>query len=293
MMSKYALPLLAIIGLVFAIGAVIQGNETPAITLPPVQAAKVPFASYVAGAGIIEASTENIAIGTPVAGIVTAIYVKWNDQLNAGDPLFKIDEGLSVGSSISALDKENRRFDVAIKEAGLASATAQVEQINIEIERRTIRAPVTGRILQIKTRLGEFAQSGALTTPLMLLGDDSRLHLRVDIDENDAWRVQSSANATAFVRSNPTLETPLRFERVEPFVIPKASLTGQSTERTDTRVLQVIYSFDRAALPVYVGQQMDAYIEAPPVAGPNAPAQHSSGNIPYDRAGVASNLQSR
>jgi len=66
MMSKYALPLLAIIGLVFAIGAVIQGNETPAITLPPVQAAKVPFASYVAGAGIIEASTENIAIGTPV-----------------------------------------------------------------------------------------------------------------------------------------------------------------------------------------------------------------------------------
>ena len=323
MMSKYALPLLAIIGLVFAIGAVIQGNETPAITLPPVQAAKVPFASYVAGAGIIEASTENIAIGTPVAGIVTAIYVKWNDGVNAGDPLFKVDdrdmqgqlllatakvkeaeanlakanyllklgEGLSVGSSISALDKENRRFDVAIKEAGLASATAQVEQIKIEIERRTIRAPVTGRILQIKTRLGEFAQSGALTTPLMLLGDDSRLHLRVDIDENDAWRVQSGANATAFVRSNPMLETPLKFERFEPYVIPKASLTGQSTERTDTRVLQVIYSFDRAALPVYVGQQMDAYIEAPPVAGPNAPTQHSSGNIPYNRTRESSNLQ--
>jgi multidrug efflux pump subunit AcrA (membrane-fusion protein) len=325
MRNKCALPLLAVVGLVIAIGAVIRGNETPAIPLPPVQSAKVPFASYIAGAGIIEASTENIAIGTPVAGIVTAIYVKWNDGVNAGDPLFKIDdrdmqgqlllatakvkeaeanlakanyllklgEGLSVGSSISALDKENRRFDVAIKEAGLASATAQVEQIKIEIERRTIRAPVTGRILQIKTRLGEFAQSGALTTPLMLLGDDSRLHLRVDIDENDAWRVQSGANATAFVRSNPTLETPLKFERFEPYVVPKVSLTGQSTERTDTRVLQVIYSFDHAALPVYVGQQMDAYIEASPVAGPNAPAQHSSGNIPDDRAGAASNLQSR
>jgi hypothetical protein len=76
-------------------------------------------------------------------------------------------------------------------------------------------------------------------------------------------------------------------------VIPKASLTGQSTERTDTRVLQVIYSFNRAALPVYVGQQMDAYIEAPPVAGPNAPAQHSSGNIPYDRTGEFSNRQTR
>jgi HlyD family secretion protein len=325
MMKKYALPLLAVIGLAVATSAVIRGNETAAIALPPVQAAKVPFASYVAGAGIIEASTENIAIGTPVAGIVAAIYVKWGENVTAGDPLFKIDdrdmqgqlllatarvkeaeanlakanyllklgEGLSVGSSISALDKENRHFDAVIKEAGLSSATAQVDQIKIEIERRTIRAPVTGRILQIKTRLGEFAQSGALTTPLMLLGDDSRLHLRVDIDENDAWRVQSGANATAFVRSNPALETPLKFERFEPYVVPKVSLTGQSTERTDTRVLQVIYSFDRAALPVYVGQQMDAYIEAPPVVGPNAPARHSSENIPYDRAEVVANLSPR
>ena len=28
-------------------------------------------------------------------------------------------------------------------------------------------------------------------------------------------------------------------------------------------MLQVIYSFDRGSLPVYVGQQMDVYIEAP------------------------------
>ena len=105
MMSKNALPLLAIIGLAVAIGAVIRGNETPAIALPPVQAAKVPFASYVAGAGIIEASTENIAIGTPVAGIVTAIYVKWNDRVNAGDPLFKIDDRDMQGQLLLAIAK--------------------------------------------------------------------------------------------------------------------------------------------------------------------------------------------
>src|SRR5207253_6590723 len=46
------------------------------------------------------------------------------------------------------------------------------------------RAPVTGSILQIKTRLGEFAQGGVLATPLMLLGDTKFLHLHVDIDEN-------------------------------------------------------------------------------------------------------------
>ena len=68
------------------------------------------------------------------------------------------------------------------------------------------------------------------------------------------------------MKGNKDLSTPLNFVSVEPYVIPKRSLTGDSSERVDTRVLQVIYAFDAKALPVYVGQQMDVYIEAPPVA---------------------------
>jgi RND family efflux transporter MFP subunit len=302
MSGKYILPAVAIIGLAVAISTVIQGRQTTPLVEPAVQSAKVPYASYVAGSGIIEASTENISIGTPVSGIVAAIYVTWGDRVNAGEPLFKIDdrdlqgqllvavakvkeseatlaktrnllkiaEGLRIGSSISGVDLANRHFDVAINEAVLESAAARVEQIKIEIERRTIRAPVTGSILQIKTRLGEFAQGGALATPLVLLGDTKFLHLRVDIDENDAWRVQPGASALAFIRGNPDLNAPLQFERFEPYVIPKVSLTGASTERTDMRVLQVIYSFDPAPLPVYVGQQVDVFIEAPPIGRASA-----------------------
>jgi multidrug resistance efflux pump len=174
-------------------------------------------------------------------------------------------EGLRVGSSITQLDMMNRRFDAAIGEAGLGSAKASVEQIKVEIERRTIRAPVPGRILQIGVRPGEFAQSGVLSTPLMVLGDDSRLHVRVDIDENDAWHLEPSAPALLVVRGNPDLKTSLRFERIEPYVIPKPSLTGQGTERPDVRALQVIYSFDHGVLPVYIGQQVDVYTETPPL----------------------------
>jgi HlyD family secretion protein len=298
MIGKYLLPLLAVLGLAVSISTVIQGNQTPSVVAPPFQAAKAPYASYVAGAGMVESSTENIEIGTPVSGIVSAIYVKWGDRVNAGDPLFKIDdrdlqgqllvelakvkeaeanldktknllrvaEGLRPGNSISEVEMANRRFDTAINEAVLGSASAQVEQIKIEIERRTICAPVSGRILQIKTHLGEFALNGTLNTPLMLLGDNTRLHVRVDIDENDAWRVRPGAPAMTFVRGNPDLNASLQFERFEPYVVPKSSFTGESTERTDTRVLQVIYSFDPAALPVYVGQQVDVFIEAPALA---------------------------
>jgi hypothetical protein len=95
----------------------------------------------------------------------------------------------------------------------------------------------------------------------MLVGDLDRLQVRVDIDENDAWRFQPGLAATAFVRGNPQLKTSLSFEYLEPYVIPKRSLTGDSTERVDTRVMQAVYSFPRSALAVYPGQLMDVYIE--------------------------------
>ena len=42
----------------------------------------------------------------------------------------------------------------------------------------------------------------------------------------------------------------------------KESLTGDSTERVDTRVLQVIYAWSVRGLPIRVGQQMDIFVEA-------------------------------
>ena len=334
MIRKYVLPLLAVIGVAVAVAMVIQGNRTAPAAQIVVQPARTPFSSYVFGPGIVEASTENIAVGTPVSGIVTAIYVKWGDRVKTGDPLFKVDtrdleaqlfpanakvkeveaqllpangkvdeaeatlaktenrlkvgEGLESGVSISAEEMANRRFDVGIDKAILASAEAQVEQIKTQIasaeaqveqikaliDLHTIRAPVSGRILQMKTRLGEYAQTGVLSTPLMLLGDDTKLHVRVDIDENDAWRFQPCASAVASARGNPELKTPLQYVRTDPDVIPKVLLTGDATQRTDTRVLQVVYSFDPASLPLYVGQQMDVFIEAPPISANTARTQN-------------------
>jgi hypothetical protein len=126
-----------------------------------------------------------------------------------------------------------------------------------------ITAPVAGEILQLKIHLGEYAQVGPLSTSLMVLGNTKELHVRTDIDENDAWRFSPRAQAIAYVRGNPTLSTPLKFVLVEPYVVPKASLTGSPGERVDTRVLQVVFAFDPASLPVFVGQQMDVYIEVP------------------------------
>ena len=91
MIRKYLLPFLAIAGLGAAIFMVIQGNRTVSVVQPAVQSAQAPFTSSIFGPGIVEASSENIAIGTPVSGIVAAIYVKWDERVKAGAPLFKVD----------------------------------------------------------------------------------------------------------------------------------------------------------------------------------------------------------
>jgi HlyD family secretion protein len=141
-------------------------------------------------------------------------------------------------------------------------AAAQLQEAETAVERLTVRAPVTGEILQVNVAPGEYAQTGVLSKPLIVMGDTETLHVRVDIDENDAWRFTRGTAAKGFLRGNSAIAFDLRFAYVEPYVVPKTSLTGLSTERVDTRVLQVIYSVNRGDLPLYVGQQVDVYIDA-------------------------------
>jgi HlyD family secretion protein len=276
-------------------GAPMHGSTPAQTARPSIAPAQSPYPTFVAGAGIVEASTENIAIGTPIAGLVSKINVQVGSRVKKGDPLFSIDsratraeltvrqaavqvaeaqlanaknqftrvENIANSRAVSVEERDKRRYAVQIAEAQLAQATANVQSTETDLERMTIRAPVDGQVLQLKVRPGEFAATGVLPQPLTLLGSVDRMNVRVDVDENDAWRVKAGTPAVAFLRGNKDIKTPLKFVRFEPYVVPKRSLTGDSTERVDTRVLQAIYSFDRGDLPIYVGQQMNVFIEAP------------------------------
>ena len=152
---------------------------------------------------------------------------------------------------------------MSIIAAQLAQTRAQLAAAATELDKLTVRAPVDGQVLQLKVHLGEYAPTGVLAKPLIMFGNVDVLHLRVDVDENDAWRIKSGAAAMASLRGSKDISTPLKFVGFEPYVVPKVSLTGDSSERVDTRVLQVIYSFDRGERPIFVGQQMDVFIDAP------------------------------
>ncbi len=153
------------------------------------------------------------------------------------------------------------KADLEVARAEVKQAESRVARIEADLGRLAVTSPITGQILQCKVRPGEYAPSGVLAQPLILLGQVKQKHIRADIDEKDAWRFRAGAKATGSVRGNASIQYALGFVRVEPYVIPKKNLTGDSTERVDSRVLQVIYSLpDRNDL--YIGQQMDLSIEA-------------------------------
>jgi len=159
-------------------------------------------------------------------------------------------------------------YDRDVARAALDKAESDLASMAIEIDRRTIRALVPAEVLQINIRPGEFVGTPP-GQPLVVIGDVDRLHVRVDIDEFEIGRFDPGARATAAPRGSPTTLYPLRFVRVEPFVVPKKSLTGDTSERVDTRVLQVIYEcepmpgdLDTRDRRLFVGQQVDVSIEA-------------------------------
>jgi HlyD family secretion protein len=294
LVRRFILPLVALTALTFGVISVVRSQPRHEKTVPPSPPPTSSYAQTVAAVGLVETSTENIAVGTQIAGIVTEIYVDVGTRVKAGDPLFSIDsratraelatrqaavqvaeaalaeakyqlelgERLASQKVLSVEENKNRGFAAQKAEAQLAQARAQLKSIETDLERLTVRAPVDGHVLQVKLHLGEFAPTGVLPTPLILLGSVDKLHIRVDVEEHEAWRVRPEAKATAAVRGNADLKTPVSFVRFEPFVVPKRSLTGDSTERVDTRVLQVIYQVEEANLPLFVGQQMDVFIDA-------------------------------
>lgn len=343
MFTRYLLPLTALALLGFAVFYV-RGAQKPEPPMPaPEQAPRSPYHATVAGTGVVEPQTENISVGTQMPGVVVEVFVKVNQQVKAGDPLFRLDDRelrarlnlqqavlaqsqssltrlknlprqedkpvsiakvteseanladkLSLYQRSQSLRKTNAiseeelvsrehnyqmakaqydyakaqlelleagswSFDVNVAAEAVKQTQAQLDQVQTDIDRLTVRALVDGEVLQVNVRPGEYVgiQAGQA---YVVLGNVDKLHIRVSIDEHDIPRYRIGAKATAQLKGTPEIQYPLTFVRVEPFVVPKKSLTGENTERVDTRVLQVIYSVDSQKQRLYVGQQVDVFI---------------------------------
>ncbi len=317
--SRQILPVLALAGLIVAVILIVRGQPDRAVEspdeTPPRATGALANAPRVAGAGIVEPSSEIVDIGTSLSGLVMDVAVEAGDFVTRGDLLFTVDQR-AARAALAEAEAAIARAEAAIAQARTAertaarqlelyaaiddraavsraevitaegaastaraqlalavaerdSARAARQSAEVELGRLNVRAPISGEVLRVDVRAGEYVQAGgpqgSAAAPYIRIGETRPLHVRIDIDEDDAGRVNIGAEAIVSPRGAADRQVKASFVRAEPLIVPKTSLTNSSTERVDVRVLQLIYKLPMREDGLFrVGQQVDAFIPARP-----------------------------
>lgn len=169
----------------------------------------------------------------------------------------------ATAARLRAAEAGSRAEDIGFQRARVQAAEAKVAQARASVERLAIRAPIDGEVLQVKVRAGEL-YSFQGTEGLVIMGDTSKLRVRMDVDERDIARVATGAQAyvtaDAFGSRHFTgkvVEIGRRFGR-------KNIRTDDPVEKNDTKILEVVIELDSNGSLV-PGQRVTSFVTAAPM----------------------------
>src|SRR4029450_1195060 len=92
-MNRVLLPLMALAMAGLGFYHVERESQSAPAAAPPEYPAQSPFERSIAASGVVEARTENIAIGAALAGLVLDVYVpsdRAGTHVAAGKPVFRV-----------------------------------------------------------------------------------------------------------------------------------------------------------------------------------------------------------
>ena len=293
MKSFYLLIVLSIIGITVAMAVIFYDERPTGSQTLPIPELTPPYKNFIAGTGIVESRSKNIQIGSFIDGIISGVNVTSGESVKKGALLFTLDKKIIIAKitaqqadielANTKLKKVQHQFqiienfkkispnmvkkteyttakdNVAQAVAELLVAKSKLEVLQKELSFYDVYSPIDGKVLESKVSIGAYFPKNST---LLTIGSN-KLNLRVDINEYDVYKFTPHTKAVAFVRGHPKLKIALKYLYTMPYVVPKKNLTGLSTERTDTRVLQVLYALPtKVDFPLFVGQQLDVFIES-------------------------------
>jgi multidrug resistance efflux pump len=167
----------------------------------------------------------------------------------------------AASARYQALVKGTRAEQIAEAAAALDAAKADRDAAKVTLDQTVLRAPTDGVILR------RLAEVGALVTtttpaPVVTMADLSQLEVRAELDESDVAAISVGKSAYATADAFGDRHFPIRVTRITHELGRKTVRDDDPRARVDTRVLEVIASFDGApAQPLPLGLRMYVHVE--------------------------------
>jgi HlyD family secretion protein len=152
-----------------------------------------------------------------------------------------------------------RSEDILAARARMQAAEARRDQQRAQLAQLQVRAPINGKVLEVKQRVGEYASP---TNAVIVVGDTSVIHVRVDIEERDIAQVALGAAAEVKVDALPNKTFRAAVVQLGQRMGRKNLRTDDPAERIDTKILEVLLKVEEPT-ELVVGQRAMAFITIP------------------------------
>ena len=142
----------AIVGFyaIFMISRTQAERQLPTSSDPPIIPPQKPYVEAVAATGILEALSENVAIGMPSPGLVSSILVKVNDLVKKDQPLLTLDNRDLLAEQLSTqAQHEIARAHIAVSEAQLATLPDLLAHLRASSGNPKVRVVLGGPIFLV------------------------------------------------------------------------------------------------------------------------------------------------
>ena len=191
--------------------------------------------AVVSSTGTLDAVT-TVQVGTQVSGIISHIYVDFNDNVRRGQIIARIDttlltsavrdaeanvernkaqlrqaqreherlKGLYDKQFITEVEFNQAEYNLDIAVAATKSAEISLERARQNMSYATIYAPISGTVIERNVDVGQTVAASFSAPQLFLIADDlSRMEILASVDESDIGMIKDGQMARFTVQAYP------------------------------------------------------------------------------------------
>jgi HlyD family secretion protein len=166
------------------------------------------------------------------------------------------DRAKQARADLRKLEQESATPLPTQNEGQLNVARTELWAAEAAAEKLTVRAPISGTVLQVNAKPGEIAAPNG-AQPLVVMGDVSALRVRAELDERDFGEIKVGQPVAVRPDAFRGRDFPGKVASIAPLVEPSRSSRGQRNQ-TDIDVVEVLVDLSEPG-PLAVGMKADVY----------------------------------